>query len=51
MQPLTEVGGKMELETIIQFQDKLLEWYDGSARTLPWRDDPSCYEIKTRFGW
>ncbi len=35
----------MNLEMIIQFQNKLFEWYGGSARTLPWREDPSPYKV------
>lgn len=28
-----------------QFQGKLLEWYDCSARVLPWRNNPSPYRV------
>lgn len=35
----------MKLDTITQLQNKLLEWYDGSARTLPWRDNPLPYRV------
>ncbi|PKM95069.1 MAG: A/G-specific adenine glycosylase [Firmicutes bacterium HGW-Firmicutes-1] len=35
----------MKSETIIQFQNKLLEWYDNNARILPWRDNPSPYRV------
>ena len=36
---------KMDLEIVTQFQNKLLEWYDNSARVLPWRDNPSPYRV------
>jgi A/G-specific adenine glycosylase len=32
-------------QTIQQFQQKLLEWYAGNARILPWRDNPSPYRV------
>lgn len=35
----------MNLEEKTQLQDKLLQWYDHTARLLPWRDNPSPYRI------
>jgi A/G-specific adenine glycosylase len=35
----------MEIETIKQFQEELLRWYDSSARILPWRDKPTPYRV------
>ena len=35
----------MDFESIKQFQSKLLEWYDGNARVLPWRNNPSPYRV------
>ena len=35
----------MDNETITQFQNRILEWYEGSARTLPWRNNPSPYRV------
>lgn len=35
----------MEFESVKQFQSELLEWYDRSARVLPWRNDPSPYRV------
>ena len=35
----------MDLQSIIQFRKSLLEWYDSSARILPWRDNPTPYRV------
>lgn len=35
----------MNEKTIIEFQRKLLKWYDQHARILPWRDNPSPYRV------
>lgn len=35
----------MNEETIIAFQNKLLEWYHQHARILPWRKNPSPYRV------
>ncbi len=35
----------MDIQYIAQFQSELLEWYDSSARILPWRNDPSPYRV------
>jgi A/G-specific adenine glycosylase len=35
----------MNLESMKQFNSKLLEWYDCNARILPWRDNPSPYRV------
>lgn len=29
----------------VQFQKKLLEWYDSNARILPWRNNPAPYRV------
>ncbi|MBT3470623.1 MAG: A/G-specific adenine glycosylase, partial [Opitutae bacterium] len=29
---------------IVEFQAKLLSWYNAEQRTLPWRDNPSLYK-------
>jgi len=35
----------MDILEKTQFQNKLLQWYDCSARILPWRDDASPYRV------
>lgn len=35
----------MDLQSIIQFRKRLLEWYDSNARILPWRDNPTPYRV------
>ena len=35
----------MDLQYIEQFQKQLLNWYDGHARILPWRDQPTPYRV------
>jgi A/G-specific adenine glycosylase len=33
------------MDKIQKFQQALLNWYEGNARILPWRDDPSPYRV------
>lgn len=35
----------MTPEKIIEFQQKLLQWYTENARILPWREEPSPYRV------
>ena len=35
----------MDLEFITHFKNKLLGWYDNSARVLPWRNNPAPYRV------
>jgi A/G-specific adenine glycosylase len=35
----------MTQDRIKSFQNQLLNWYDKSARTLPWRDFPTPYRV------
>lgn len=41
---LYKPGFKM-MENVIQFQTRLLNWYQQEARELPWRSDPSPYKV------
>ena len=33
------------MEALKEIVTPLLEWYDGHARVLPWREDPSPYRV------
>lgn len=35
----------MELQQKSDFASQLLDWYDKSARVLPWRSDPTPYKV------
>ncbi|MHA2302405.1 MAG: A/G-specific adenine glycosylase, partial [Candidatus Thorarchaeota archaeon] len=32
-------------EEVREFQKKVMEWWVGNARDLPWRQDPSPYKV------
>jgi len=35
----------MEIQQKLDFASQLLDWYDKSARVLPWRSDPTPYKV------
>ena len=34
-----------DLQILRELPQRLLRWYDGSARVLPWREDPTPYRV------
>jgi A/G-specific adenine glycosylase len=43
------LSGKMSIDidsaTIEEFQNRVMTWWRGNARNLPWREDPSPYNV------
>lgn len=36
---------QLDREIVRQFQQKVIEWWDENTRDLPWRNNPSPYEV------
>jgi A/G-specific adenine glycosylase len=40
-----DLASEIDGATIEEFQNKVMTWWEQNARTLPWREDPSPYNV------
>jgi len=40
-----DLASEIDRIAVVEFQNKIMTWWEKNARALPWRDDPSPYNV------